>query len=437
MEGVQSTKDGISTGIEDLDSLIGKLSSGDNVIWYDRQGHLAWPFAFSFLQSSLSRRVPVFYFTFDIAPKDLLVKLGTLGNAPLLTIVDCYSEGNGMDSETDSSRRSASDKAYPGRIMRLERPIDKDVVLSTLSEVYMLGTSKVSLIFDSLTGMQELWGNEDAVLDFYSNTCPKLYGLGIVSYWIVKRDLPSSSVRGQLNRMAQRVLDVAVARGRTSLMTTKGGTRGTAIRRRRYKFWVTDDNDLEFEEQAKPANKIEVGQRVREARVMKGMSQRQLARLVHVSDSTISQIEGNMVLPSLATLLKVAKTLSVEAGFFFEGKRRSEEKLVFSSSEGREIDIRHLPDRSLTVKAISSSGSDRKTEIYVVEIPPQGKVGTHFLLHKGEEIGLLLNGRLQFVVNQQVHRVNSGDIVYLGSHVPDQWENPGPTPARLLWIKVN
>jgi mannose-6-phosphate isomerase-like protein (cupin superfamily) len=30
----------------------------------------------------------------------------------------------------------------------------------------------------------------------------------------------------------------------------------------------------------------------------------------------------------------------------------------------------------------------------------------------------------------------AGDTVYLGRETPQQWENPGTEPARLLWITI-
>jgi quercetin dioxygenase-like cupin family protein len=48
----------------------------------------------------------------------------------------------------------------------------------------------------------------------------------------------------------------------------------------------------------------------------------------------------------------------------------------------------------------------------------------------------LLDGRLQFKVEQTVHTADPGDVIYLTSDIPSQWRNPGNDPARLLWIKI-
>jgi len=49
-------------------------------------------------------------------------------------------------------------------------------------------------IFTSLTGMSELWKDERAVLDFFTFTCPKLYDLNTLAFWVYERDAHSSYV---------------------------------------------------------------------------------------------------------------------------------------------------------------------------------------------------------------------------------------------------
>ena len=39
-------------------------------------------------------------------------------------------------------------------------------------------------------------------------------------------------------------------------------------------------------------------------------------------------------------------------------------------------------------------------------------------------------------MQKAVYRVKAGDVIYLTSDMPTQWENPGVDVAKLLWIKV-
>jgi len=77
-----------------------------------------------------------------------------------------------------------------------------------------------------------------------------------------------------------------------------------------------------------------------------------------------------------------------------------------------------------------------KAEPYVIEIAPKKSLPSHFFVHKGEEIGYLLSGKLQLNIKNAVCTLQAGDVVYLTTQMPTQWKNLGSDPARLLWIKV-
>jgi len=228
MDACRKTGSQVSTGVGYVDGLIGHLGSGDNVIWYDSSGSRNRPFSYRFLQSSYSLEKPVLYFTFDNSPSDLLSQLGPLANNPLLTIIDCFTWGKGEGSEVFLKFYYEDRTRYPGRIVRVDDPRRTSLVSETLWGTYAALEGEVRLVFESLTGMQELWKTEEAVLDFYSRTCPKLFELDTISYWIIKSGGESWAIRPQLNEIAQVVIDLTVRRGKDFLVPIKTGSRGTS-----------------------------------------------------------------------------------------------------------------------------------------------------------------------------------------------------------------
>ncbi len=429
-------KDSRSTGISDVDRLIGHLSEGDNVIWYDSAGTLSWPFSCGFVRDSFALQIPLLYIVFDESPRDLLSKLGPLANNPHMTILDCFTWGKGKGAGTFLDFYYGDRGAYPGRVTRVDNPFDVKLVSEVLWGTYAFMRGEVRLVFESLTGMRDLWGSEEDVLNFYSKTCPRLYELNTLSYWIVKKGHLSSTVRAQLNGIAQVVIDLKVRRGKEFLVPRKTGSRGTGRIGRPYQYWKEDDNSLTFEGYRKSTNELVISRRVKEAREMRGMSQAELAHRVGVTPGAISQTESSTVLPSLRTLLKIAQVLSVEPSFFFRKSGEPPDRLVFSPAEGEEITLAHVaPDAPLARRVMpETEGCDRG--VYYIEIPPRRTLPSHFLVHKGEEMGFLLSGTLRFTCKRRVYDVASGDVVYLRSNVPQNWQNPGRKTAKLLWVKL-
>lgn len=65
---------------------------------------------------------------------------------------------------------------------------------------------------------------------------------------------------------------------------------------------------------------MNVGARVREARFLRGISLRNLAKKVGVSASFISQVEQDKCQPSLDTLQRIAESLGVTVGYLLESQ---------------------------------------------------------------------------------------------------------------------
>lgn len=83
---------------------------------------------------------------------------------------------------------------------------------------------------------------------------------------------------------------------------------------------------------------MDIGARLREVRILRGISLRNLARRVGVSASFISQVEQNKSKPSLETLRRISEVLEVNTSFLLE----PEEHRISPSKEIVEI---RLPNR--------------------------------------------------------------------------------------------
>lgn len=431
----EAAEDLVSTGVGHLDNLLGHLRSGDNVIWLDPTGSLAVPFSHSFIVASQALGKPVLYVTFDLPPRALFEQLRSVASNCDLTLLDCFTWGKGKGADVFLSFYYEDRTEYPGRILRVDQPHEMKLVSETLWGAYESLDGQVHLVFDSLSGMKEIWGSERDVLSFYGTTCPKLYELNTVSYWLVKQGALTSRVQSRINRMAQVVLELSVRRGKHFLSTLKAEERETGPPTERHKYW-TEGGTVAFEAEKHSPYRIELWRRVKQARKMRGISQAELAKLAGVTPSTISQIESDMIMPSLYTLFRLADVLSVQPSFFLQEGDDTAPRLVFSPTEAKEIAIPHIPRSSAVAKAVTPLGSEGAGHVYVLEIPPGSSFAPHFIIHKGEELGCLLSGKVQFTVDERIYKLTPGDVVRLTSEIPDRWENTGSTLARLLWVTI-
>ena len=182
---------------------------------------------------------------------------------------------------------------------------------------------------------------------------------------------------------------------------------------------------------------IDIGGRLKELRSRRGLSQTDLAKLVGVSPSNISQIESNLIYPSFPLLLRMAEILSIDITSFFQGSEDVSREVVFRASEEIDEQVFDSPKGGIDARRLTPVDFEASAEPYLIEIPPQKKPFSHFLVHKGDEVGYLLSGKLQMKLGNSTYNVNPGDLVYLTSEIPSQWKNLGSKPAKFLWMKVN
>ena len=421
----------VPSGVKRLDLLLGGLFIGDNVVWHDDAGSLAPIFCLTFIQASELQKKAIIYVCFDRSPKSLLEKLGPLAEYPDLIILDCFTSGKGKEAGTFV--KFYEEVELPCRVIQMKKPQDVREFMDVLYQAHAPLTGDVRFIFESITGMQELWGGEEEFLDFYAHSCPRLYDLNTIAYWTLAKHAHSPRFRATINQIAQVAIELTIKRGTTSLTILKAENRSPEEFDKPHVYW-TKDLAIIFEEDRRTAGKIDLGLRLKEFRKKRGVSQAELAKLVGVTASTISQIESNLIYPSLPALVKIAEVLSVQVTSFFDERREGEQRLVFTPADAVEVKLREVPEGAAAAKLLHPVDVQVKAEPYLIDIPPKQTLPGHFFFHKGEEVGYVLSGKLQMRVGQAVHTLKAGDVIYLTSEIPTEWKNPGPSPARLFWL---
>jgi transcriptional regulator with XRE-family HTH domain/KaiC/GvpD/RAD55 family RecA-like ATPase len=432
MPGTDPSELRIDSGVDQLDRILGGLLIGDNVLWYDDTGSLAWVYCVNLIRASQLQGKPVIFVSFDRSPRSLLEKLGPLAEYPALTVLDCFTWGKGEGSDVFLRFYYEARPDWPCRIIRIDDPKQISQVMDVIYGLISDSKEDMRLVFESITGMEELWGSEEQFLNFYAHSCPRLYELNTVAYWIVAKEAHSPKLRARINQIAQVAIELSIKRGTTFLNLLKADRRGTDNLHKPFKYW-TKESSITFEDENRTSGRLDIGRKLKEVRTRRGLSQGELAKLVGVTPSTISQVEGNLIYPSLPALVKMAEVLSVDVSLFFQTEPLAQ-KMVFSPADSLSVKLPDIPGSVVATYTLTPVGFDSKVFLYLLEIKPRQKLSRHFFGNKGEEVGYLLSGRLRMTVSNTVHKLKAGDAVHISVESPTRWENPGPGVARLLWV---
>jgi len=428
-------KNRVTSGVDELDKLLDELYIGDNVVWHDDAGSLADVFCLNFMQASQIEKKPLIYVSFDRSPRNLIEKLGSLANNCRLIIIDCFTHGKGAGSEVFLKFYDRKKLEWPCQVVKVDEPRQMNQVMDVLYGIHGNLEGDVRFVFESMTGMQEIWGGEQHILNFYSHSCPRLYELNTIAYWIIEKRAHSSRLRAQINQIAQVAIDLSVKRGKTYLTILKAEKHNLDTLNRSFNYW-SKDRRIFFDLEKRSTGQFDLGIRLKKFRTKRSLSQTELAKLVGVTPSTISQVESDLIYPSLPALLKIAEVLDVDINSFFQESTDVKKRVIFSSGESVDIKFPDLPQDIIQGRLLTPVDIETKGEPYLLEIQPDKTLPSHFFIHKGEEIGYLLSGKLQLNLGKEAYTVHANDVICLTSKIPSQWKNPGPELARLLWLKI-
>ncbi len=426
----------VNSGVERLDSLLGNIYIGDNVVWYDDAGSLATVFCLNFMKISQKENKPLVYVSFDRSPKNLLDKLGSLAKNSNLTILDCFTDGKGEGADIFRRFYEAKADRLPCKVVRVEHPEKPEVLAESLESAYSeFGGSDVRFIIESITGMQDLWGGEEQVLKFYTHSCPRLYELNTIAFWIIEKKAHSQRLRAGINQIAQVAMELTLKRGKTFLSILKAEGRDIETLNRPYNYAVRG-LDVIMEGKRQPSVYNDIGAQLKEYRTSRGFSQTELARLVGVTPSTISQVEGGQILPSLPALLKMAETLSVDVASFFQGQLPGQDKVVYSSDSRINVNAENTAKDQIMISLLAPDAITSSAIPYIVEIPENTEITGHFFYHKGEEMGYVLDGDVLLKTDAGVFGAGKGDLIHLKTDTPQWWKSQPGSTVKMLWIKI-
>ena len=166
---------------------------------------------------------------------------------------------------------------------------------------------------------------------------------------------------------------------------------------------------------------LNLGARVRQLRLRQGMTLQNLSDFTGLSKPLLSQIENNLAVPPIATLLKISKALGVSIGYFFQDAPSSTRIAVVRKEDRKRIPKRaheEAPDVGYRYESLAHPMSDKTMEPFMVEIEPRQESELIFYTHSGEEFLFVLEGEIEFRGSDQVILLSRGDSLYFDSEIP-------------------
>lgn len=374
----RGAEDVASTGIPELDDVLGGLFWGDNVVFEVPQPSVA---------ESFYRAVAA-----APDPYDQRLYIGLSDPTPPIRDLDPI------------DARAGGELAQPAPLLR------------AIVERCHRGARNL-LLFDGMETMIDRWGIEVAGR-FFGLCCPQLLDFGAIAYWSVPSGEPHRRLRRTIEEITQCVLVIEDSR----LRIAKADGRPPGIEGSVFRY-----SDADGLPSLTPAPVVaRIGAALRAARTQRQLSQSDLARLAGVSPSAISQAERGRRGLSLETLLQLTANLNMTLDELLRGEVVAGYRLARRS---RPPVRRVASGEPLSLFDDPAAG----LRTYVVHLAPRQSGAPH-MAHKGTELVAVANGLVQVVLATGRPVLRRGEAVLVEAAAIERWRNLGPSEALLFWI---
>ena len=152
---------------------------------------------------------------------------------------------------------------------------------------------------------------------------------------------------------------------------------------------------------------MDIGQKLKELRVLKNLTQEELADRAELSKGFISQLERNLTSPSIATLTDILQCLGTSLNEFFTEEPEEQIEWIIPNAQKNIMEPIFL-----TLEKGGSTYPDTP--------------------HEGEEFGYVLQGSIMIHLGNKSYRAKKGEAFYF---TPDKKHYlTSKNGATLIWV---
>lgn len=175
---------------------------------------------------------------------------------------------------------------------------------------------------------------------------------------------------------------------------------------------------------------MSIGTKIKQLRLMNGLTQEELADRAELSKGFISQLERDLTSPSITTLTDILECLGTNLKEFFNDS--SEEKVVFSQDDMFEK-IDKDNGRDILWLVPNAQKNTLEPIMMTLEVGASSQVHS---AHSGEEFGYILSGSATLFLGTRKFKLKKGSSFYYEANVNHHITNTGKTPVKILWVST-
>ncbi|MBI6874359.1 helix-turn-helix domain-containing protein [Clostridium aciditolerans] len=175
----------------------------------------------------------------------------------------------------------------------------------------------------------------------------------------------------------------------------------------------------------------DVGKKIKELRVNKNLTLKDLSAATNLSIGFLSQLERGLTTVAIDSLNNIAKALEVNLAYFLESKKNNKKIIIRSyEKEVFQVDNNQFIHYHLTNDIENKNLLPRLIEI----LPTKCEEDINSYQHEGEEFVYVLEGILTLIINGEQQELFPGDSAHYSSNIVHNWANYTTRTVKILTV---
>ena len=171
---------------------------------------------------------------------------------------------------------------------------------------------------------------------------------------------------------------------------------------------------------------MDIGNKLKELRVLKGLTQEELADRSELSKGFISQLERNLTSTYITTLMDILQCLGTSIGEFFN--EAPDEQIVFGKQD---YFVKEDTEYKNEIKWIIPNAQKNTIEPIYLTLQAGGSTCPD-TPHEGEEFGYVLQGAVSIHLGNKTYKAKKGESFYYTADKTHFLSSKNG--ATLIWV---
>lgn len=154
-----------------------------------------------------------------------------------------------------------------------------------------------------------------------------------------------------------------------------------------------------------------IGEKIRSIRKSKNLTIVQLSEQINVTSGYISQIERDLISPSLAVLKRLAEALEVPLSALFL-EENSQNVITIQQNERTKVKFGNInAELEFITPVLNNNDKSNSIEAFLFKLKPKTWISEHTIIHESKVCIYVLSGEIQCHIGNNIYTVSKGDSI--------------------------